>query len=121
MEARHRSLRCRMWKRALLRRVVALQLLLLLPAGLGARLCLDARWTVDSYGHVEVEHHDACARAHDHRLCVLLFHTPLSPAPTLPGVASSAPIADAAPAGPSDAPRSEQVRLTVARSPPLSI
>lgn len=106
--------------RRLPRRIIALQLLLVLPGVLGGRLCLDARWTVDRIGHIEVEHHDSCARAHDHRLCVLVFYTPWSPAPSLPGVAPLARIAEAPLSAPEDAHHPSQVQLKVARSPPFS-
>jgi len=99
---------------------VAFQLLLVLPGVLGGRLCLDARWPIDTIGHIEVEHHDSCARGHDHRLCVLIYTTPWSPPPSLPGVASVASVAEVAPSAPEDAHHPSEVRLTVARSPPCS-
>jgi len=102
------------------RRIIALQLLLVLPGVLGGRLCLDARWTIDHLGHIEVEHHDSCARAHDHRLCVLIFSTPWSPPPSLPSLAALARIAEAPLSAPQDVHPPSQVRLKVARSPPFS-
>jgi hypothetical protein len=110
-----------MRKRLLLRRAIALHLLVVLPGVVGARLSLDARWTIDPRGHVEAEHDDGCAGVHDHRLCVLVLHTPWSPAASVPQLVTPAPSAQAASIAPDNPHYSGEVALPVARSPPSSI
>lgn len=61
-------------------RVIALLLLATLPAIGAARLSLDARTALHGQPHVETEHNNIGAWGHDHRLCVLVFQSPWSPA-----------------------------------------
>lgn len=60
------------------RRIIALLVLVALPAVVVARLSLDARTTFGDQPKVETEHDASCSTAHDHELCVLLAHGTLS-------------------------------------------
>jgi hypothetical protein len=53
---------------------------------MGARLTLDSREIIDPTAHVQGEHGGRCAYAHDHRLCLLIYHAVWSPAPPAPQV-----------------------------------
>ncbi len=102
----------------LLGRVMALQLLIALPAVTSARVTLDARWTLDTGAHVEVEHCKCSANAHDHRLCALLSQNPWSTSPAAPRVTLTTPPAEPAPDLQSPARRIGAHRFPLARSPP---
>ncbi len=105
----------------LLRRTVALQLAIALPTVVGARLALDIRSAPNAERHVEAEHGDACAEAHDHTLCALIFSTPWSDAPPAPHVEPSSPPEVTAPLVASICDREAQIRLAYARAPPSFI
>ena len=102
------------------RRVIALQLLLALPIVSSGRLALDARWATGAEDRVEAEHADCCPGAHDHRLCALLFQTPLAVPDDGPNANLAAPPAQRALINHSINLEDEARRLEVARSPPLS-
>lgn len=102
----------------LIRRAIALQLVMALPAVAGARLALDIRSAPHAERHVEARHGDSCANAHDHRLCTLVFNTPWSDAAPAAHVELSAPPAVAAPLVASRCDSEAQVRLPLARAPP---
>ncbi len=106
--------------RASIRRVIALQLLSVLPAVAGARLSLDLQANLESSPGVEVQHRAGCSLAHDHRVCALLIRSPWSPesrstsiAPLLP------PVTPAAPRAATRVPDAGRQTAT-ARAPPLA-
>lgn len=103
-----------------LRRIIALQLLLALPAVAGARLGLDVQAQADASAGVEVQHSVGCSAAHDHRFCALLMRSPWSPGPGSPSVTPlMPPIALAVPATLRHAPN-PQLQPATARAPPRS-
>lgn len=102
----------------LLRRVVALQLAIALPAVFGARLALDIRSAACAELHVEAKHSDTCAAGHDHTLCALVFNTPWSGTAPAPQLELSAPPELAAPIVASVPDCQAQIRPTRARAPP---
>lgn len=75
-----------MYARSRASRLVALQLLVILPAVLSARLAIDIHTMIERAPHVESDYESQCANAHDHRLCVLIYHIVWSPAPLTPRV-----------------------------------
>ena len=105
----------------LLRRAVALQLAIALPTVVGARLALDVRSATHDELRVETEHGDACAKAHDHTLCALVFKTPWSDVEPGPQVELSTPPEVAMPLSASRCDYEVQIRLALARAPPSFI
>jgi hypothetical protein len=105
----------------LVRRGFALLLLLAVPAAAGGRLLLDVRSVPDSQPHVEIEHCTGCAAAHDHRLCVLTYHTPWSPAESMATLDASIPPAAAVPNADTMAYGGGRLSLRPARAPPSPV
>ncbi len=104
--------------RGFIKRAIASQLLLALPAVLAARLALDIRSAPLSRRHIEAEHSACCAQAHDHRLCTLVFNTPWSRAPATPQIAVAVPPEEPAPLVARTRHGGGQIRLALARAPP---
>jgi hypothetical protein len=99
-------------------RAIALGLALGLPAVTGARLALDMRTTIETRSHVHAEKPACCTWSHDHRLCVLVYQAPWSPASVAPRIALPLPPLLATPAEREPARDGGEVRLQTARSPP---
>jgi hypothetical protein len=102
----------------LLRRVVALQLAIALPAVVGARLALDIRSAPHAYSHVETKHGESCADGHDHTLCVLVFAAPWSDAAPAPRIKLSTLPESVPPLVAYRCDYEAQIRLAFARAPP---
>lgn len=101
------------------RRIIALLVLVSLPAVVVARLGLDARTNFADHPNVEAEHNGSCNLGHDHELCVLLVHGPLSPNPpailaVIPPPSQSVSL-HSAPA----LPACDSAELQLARAPPF--
>lgn len=107
-----------MFKASTVRRFIALLLLVALPAGVGARLSLDANTTFDRSPSVEAEHDRWSFKAHDHRLCVLFASAPPWLAPTCPVPAVSSPVFTEALDADGDDRGRERHRSGLARAPP---
>ena len=104
---------------ALVRRTIALALLLVLPTVTGASLVLDASsWS--EVQHIEAAHSVCCYAAHDHRLCLLVFQTPWSSAEA-PRLTSQPHLAGAQVIGEHVRDLKTTIELTTARSPPILI
>ena len=104
-----------------LRRIIALQLLLGLPVVAGARLVLDTRPPAEASGTVETQHGSGCVRLHDHGLCILILRSPWSRAQLTPKLGLFAPVFASPLVKQEDQHGVASVRLRVARSPPTSV
>ena len=107
-----------------LRRIIALQLLLGLPMIAGARLVLDTRPLrplAEASGTVETQHGSGCVRLHDHGLCILILRSPWSRAQLTPKLGLFAPVFASPVVKQEDQRGVASVRLRVARSPPTSV
>lgn len=105
-----------MWN-SLSGRIIALGLLAVLPAVASGRLALDVRASFHDVPGAHIEHCECGDRSHDHRLCLLVLHTPWLQAVADDFALRPAPprlIADGASA--IFAP--QRTSLEVARSPP---
>lgn len=107
-----------MLNRGSVKRSVASLLLVATTVVVGGRLALDIRSMPGPQSRIEVEHNACCATAHDHRLCLLVYHSPWSPAHAVPGIAQRAPQAKASPIPELIANRDGPIRPLRARSPP---
>lgn len=99
------------------RSLIAFLVLVTLPGLAAARLSLDARTALHNQSNLESAHNGHRSATHDHRLCVLLIHTPWSP-----GEAAAAPVpcrSHSAPLGVARAFTGRRaVQLQHARAPP---
>ena len=101
-----------------LRRAIALGLALGLPVVGGARLALDLQTKVETRAHVHAEKPACCTWGHDHRLCVLVYHAPWSPAADAPGITLPEPPQTDHTLERQSPSRGHEIRLHRARSPP---
>jgi hypothetical protein len=101
------------------RRLIAFQLLVILPAVMGVRAALDFRTVLTTTHQVKAEHSGCGAQAHDHRLCLLVYRAPWSDAPSTPDL--SLPFCTVKqPTGESVVHIDRELRLQLARAPPVS-
>lgn len=101
------------------RRMIAIQLLLVLPLVATGRFALDLTSMVGDSPAIETGHDNGCTRLHDHELCIQLLRTPWSPSSEPGDVTIFGPVGTVILPADARALHDHRIDLPLARAPPL--